>query len=139
MTTTKSHEKLRLRPHHILCERFAVWDLPERGETYNNLEGQIRDTLRSETHTMIEFVEGIDELCEACPLCQGRHCGSPQGGEDAVRKWDTKILEGLGVWYGDIMPADSLSSLIREKAPLAFCSARCRFRDACGIFSVRGG
>lgn len=132
-----SLEELRLRPHHIFCQHFSAWDVPDRGEAYNSLEQRIREALRSATGTMIEVVEGVDDLCRWCPLCQDGRCCSPEGDETSVRKWDAIILSGLGVSYGDRMAAGVFSRLILEKAPLAFCQNRCSLRAGCSANSPR--
>ena len=133
MTTDQSPEELRLRPHHILCELFSSWDLPERGERFSKIESKVRETLLSGTHALIEVTEGADDLCQVCPLCRDERCQSPLGNEDQVRKWDAIILKGLGISYGDKITAERLRAFINEKAPLAFCQSRCKLREVCKV------
>lgn len=128
-------EELRLRPHHIFCQRFAPWNLPERGEAFNSLERQIREALRLGTDTIVEVVEGVDVLCKVCPLCADGRCQSPEGDETEVRKWDAVILRGLGMSYGARSSAREFSKLILDRAPLAFCQNKCKLRGKCSAVS----
>jgi len=143
MTNNESAQRLRLRPHHLFCEAFSPWNLPERGEVFNEVENNIREilkyvreVLKSGTDTYIEVVEGIDDLCNVCPLCQSGRCQSPQGNEDQVRKWDAIILKGLGISYGDETTAQRIRLLIGDKAPLDFCYTRCKSKNVCKVFSL---
>jgi hypothetical protein len=134
MTDNKSTEVLRWRPHHIYCEPFLAGNFPDRGERFDRIGDKIRETMQSGTDMMIEVIEGVDELCQTCPLCQNNGCQSPNGDEDAVRKWDAIVLKGLGVSYGEKRSAQEFRALIEEKAPLEFCRTRCRWKDACTVF-----
>lgn len=135
MVRKHSPPELKLRPHHIFCQRFAPWNLPERGEAFNSLEQQIREALKSGTETIVEVVEGIDVLCNACPLCADGRCQSPEGDETEVRKWDAIVLKGLGTSYGDRLSAKEFSKLILESAPLAFCQNKCKLRRKCSALT----
>ena len=135
MTENESVQRLRLRPHHLFCEAFSPWNLPERGEVFNEVENNVREVLKSGIDTCIEVVEGIDDLCNVCPLCQSGRCQSPQGNEDQVRKWDAIILKGLGISYGDETTAQRIRLLIGGKSPLAFCYTRCKAKSVCKVFS----
>lgn len=134
MSTNHCVEQLKLRPHHTYCHRFHVWDSSDRGEAFNRVKQKITGTIESGRDAVIEFVEGVDELCNVCSFCQNDRCQNPQGNEDETRKWDAIILKGLGISYGDRMTAKELSELTDKKAPLAFCQTRCRYRDACLVF-----
>jgi hypothetical protein len=72
----KQAPTMRLRPHHVYCQRFAPWNLPERGEAFNQVERSIRKTLQTGIDTIIEVAEGIDILCRECPLRDGDRCES---------------------------------------------------------------
>ncbi|KAF0122122.1 MAG: hypothetical protein FD151_925 [bacterium] len=134
MTDDNRAEVLRWRPHHIYCEPFLAGNFPDRGERFDRIGDKIRETMQSGTDTIIEVIEGVDELCQTCPLCQNNGCQSPNGDEDAVRKWDAIVLKGLGVSYGEKRSAQEFRALIEEKAPLEFCRTRCRWKDACTVF-----
>jgi len=116
--------------------------LPEgdtgRGREFEDMERRIRELMRYPDDTLIEVTEGVDDLCGPCPDCAGGRCNSEFGDETSVRKWDARVIEGLGISYREGMSAVELSSLIRSKAPLAFCRERCPWRPACGVFERKG-
>lgn len=134
MTDDNRAEVSRWRPHHIYCEPFLTGNFPDRGERFDQIGEKIRETMRSGTDTIIEVLEGVDELCQTCPLCQDNRCQSSNGDEDAVRKWDAILLKGLGISYGEKRTAQEFRALIKQKAPLDFCQTRCRWKDACTVF-----
>ena len=129
-------EKAAFRPHHIFCKRFLKIDFPDRGQEYQDVSHRIRRVMEAEDAFSIEAREGIDELCRVCPECRDDRCQSSQGDEDAVRKWDSIILKGLGVSYGETRTSKGWRMLIEEKAPLKFCHTRCPFRDRCSVFDL---
>ena len=122
------------RPHHLFCVPHFTTIFPERGKTFNQRELTIKETIRSGTDTIIEVIEGVDELCQACSFCQDDGCRSPNGNEDAVRKWDKIILKGLDIFYGERKTAKEFRVLIDKKAPLEFCRTRCSWKDQCAVF-----
>ena len=134
MADDKSAEVSRWRPHHIYCERFLADNFPDRGERFDQIGDKIRETMQSGTNTIIEVIEGVDELCQVCSLCQDNRCRSPNGDENAVRKWDAIVLKELGVSYGEKRTAQDFRALIEEKSPLDFCQTRCRWKDVCTVF-----
>jgi len=89
-----------------------------------------------ENDTIIEIMEGVDELCQVCPDFSDDRCCSPLGDEEEVRKWDAVILNNLGVLYGDKMTVRELRSLIEQKAPLQFCRERCSWKERCSVFDL---
>jgi hypothetical protein len=114
----------------MCCLPFLKVALTERGEGYTRAEDRIKLTVREASDEQIEVIVGIDELCKVCPLCIGDRCESPQGDEEEVRKWDSIIMEEIGVSEGATLTASEWRKLIREKFPLAFCR-RCKARDFC--------
>jgi hypothetical protein len=72
----------------------------KRGDVFAAAEARMMQAVKSGQDTLIELVEGVDDLCQACPLNQNGRCESPHGNEEATRKWDTRILQGLGITYG---------------------------------------
>jgi hypothetical protein len=124
---------MRLRPHHVLCVRFLTIEPPDRGEEFGQLCRRVRELMTSDMDTVIEVTEGVDDLCAPCPnLGEGR-CISPFGSENEVRKWDGRVLDGLGLSYGLRLTTGALREVIREKAPLGFCRDRCPWRTICGV------
>ncbi|MDM8000383.1 MAG: DUF1284 domain-containing protein [Dehalococcoidia bacterium] len=137
MTASQRPVELRLRPHHIMCEPFMVLETFDRGEAFNALAARIKEALESESDTLIEVIEGTDELCQTCPLCRDGRCQSPEGDETAVRKWDAIVLQGLGISYGDRLSAGDLMRLIKRKLPLKLCLTKCRWKNACRVMLSR--
>jgi hypothetical protein len=137
MTVKPSAADLRLRPHHIMCEPFMVLETFDRGEAFNTLATRIKEALESQADTLIEVIEGTDDLCQTCPLCRDARCQSPDGDETSVRKWDAIVLRGLGISYGDRLTAAHLMTLIKQKVPLPLCLTKCRWKNACRVTSSR--
>ena len=135
MTSNQHPAELRLRPHHIMCEPFLVLETFNRGEAFNILANRIKESLESQADTLIEVIEGVDDLCQACPLCRDARCQSPDGDENAVRKWDAIVLKGMAISYGDRLTARHLLALIKQKAPLPLCLTKCRWRNNCRMMS----
>jgi len=137
MTAKPGPEELRLRPHHIMCEPFLVLETFDRGEAFNALAKHIKESLESQADTLIEVIEGTDDLCQACPLCRDARCQSPDGDETAVRKWDAIVLRGMEISYGNRLTAGHLSALIKQKVPLPLCLTKCRWKNACRVMLSR--
>lgn len=125
---------MKLRPHHILCVQFLPEGNFERGDVFKEMDAKVREVMVRHDETLIEVTEGVDELCGLCPDCVGGRCVNRYGDEDSVRKWDARIISGLGISYDEKMRVKDLRSLIRQKAPLAFCRDRCPWRSVCGVF-----
>ncbi len=133
-----SMETARLRPHHLLCERFLKLDFAERGVEFRNVDQKIRNLVRPDDPTVIEVAEGVDDLCRVCPHRRADRCEHPRGGEEAVRKWDGKILRGLGIAYGEARTSGQWHMLIKDKLPLDFCLARCPGKSNCRVIEASG-
>ena len=129
-------ESAQFRPHHIFCERFLKVQLPERGAKYKRVEQKLRNIVETHDDALVELIEGIDELCQACPECRHDRCESPLGNEDSVRKWDGIILKGLGISYGETKTSREWHTLIEEKAPLEFCETKCPWKSICTVFEL---
>lgn len=125
--------KARFRPHHIFCYPFLKVEFPERGVEFGQVEQRVKDIIQKQDETLMEAIEGIDELCHVCPNCWDDRCQSPQGSEEAVRKWDNIILKGLGISYGETRTSRQWRMLIEQKAPLDFCQKRCPGRSGCNV------
>jgi len=134
MTSKQNDEVMKWRPHHIYCVPFLAGNFPGRGDEFDRIEDKIKKTLRSYADTVVEVIEGADELCRTCPLCRNNRCQSPNGDEEAVRKWDGVIMKRLGISYGERKTAKEFRSLIEQRAPLDFCRTRCSWKDACAVF-----
>ncbi len=125
--------KEQFRPHHIFCQRFLTLRFPERGEEYAGVKRRALDIIGSHDETLIEVIEGVDQICRVCLNRKADRCESPKGNEEAVRKWDAIILKGLGITYGETRTAKQWRTLIDAKAPLDLCTSRCAYRSTCTI------
>ncbi len=130
-------ERIRLRPHHIFCERFLQVEVSDRGEAFERVWQKRRETIENQDDVVVEVIEGIDDLCRECPDCRDERCQSPKGDEGAVRKWDGIILNGLEIDYGETRTSKEWRMLINQKAPLNFCETRCPYRSSCTVFQFR--
>jgi len=126
----------RLRPHHILCERFLDLDTAGRGAAFDRMSREIQCLLESGSEAALELIEGADKLCRACPDCRNGRCESPLGNEDQVRRLDRIVLQGLGLSYGAVRTVRELNEVIRRRAPFAFCRLRCPWKDRCAVFAL---
>jgi hypothetical protein len=129
-------EKARFRPHHLFCERFLKVEVQGRGEEYERVSQQRKETIERQDDTLVEIIEGIDELCRVCPDCLDERCQNLRGDEKAVRKWDGIILKGLRINYGETRTSKEWRMLIQQKAPLSFCETRCPYRSSCTVFQM---
>lgn len=129
----------RFRPHHILCERFLNLDFPERGKGFAERKQKVIEIIGAHDATLVEAIEGADEICRVCPNCTGNRCASPDGEEEAVRKWDSIILRSLGIGCGETMTARGWRTLIDDKAPLELCGSKCPHRSKCAMGQAGGG
>jgi len=130
-------KKARYRPHHLFCERFLKVEVPDRGEEFERVSRERRDTIETEDDVVVEVIEGIDELCRVCPDCRDERCQNPRGDEEAVKKWDGIILRGLEINYGEAKTSRDWRILIHQKAPLTFCEMLCPYRSSCTVFQLR--
>lgn len=136
METREDRVGLRLRPHHIFCDRFLPLELLIRGEEFARAVDEMKGLTRPESGATIMVTEGPDQLCVHCPDYRNDRCESPAGGEEKVRRWDARILEGLGISYGDRVTVKELLALIEERAPLVFCRDRCPWKAVCRVFDL---
>ena len=124
---------VRLRPHHILCIRFFDMEPGDRGEAFMRAYRDTIAMLTMDEGTVIEVACGPDDLCGPCTyLGQGR-CVSPFGDEDKVRRWDARVMDGLGLSYGERKTSGEIRRLIGQRAPLDFCTGRCPWKPVCTV------
>lgn len=122
---------MKLRPHHILCVPFLDVEPPDRGDDFKRISRAIRAMMIADEDPVIEVTQGVDDLCAYCPNLGESGCISPFGDEDKVRRWDARIMEGLGLEYGSALTAGELRRLIDSHAPLDFCKQRCPWKSIC--------
>ena len=133
MSASEKPEVLRLRPHHIFCSGFLPLELLVRGEEFARAMNEIKELTETESDLLVVVTEGPDQLCDHCPDYRNNRCENPNGDEEKVRRWDARIREGLGISYGEDITVRELRALIREKAPLDFCQARCPWKAICAV------
>ena len=125
---------MKLRPHHLMCVRFFPIDPPGRGGDFENTSRSIKDMMSGEEESIIEITRGVDELCAVCPSLGESGCVSPLGDEEKVARWDSRVMDGLGISYGEVKTAGELRRLIHSKRPLDFCKERCPWKTVCAVF-----
>jgi len=125
---------MRLRPHHLMCVRFFVLDPPGRGTEFEQRSRSIRSMMNSAEESVIEITRGVDDLCAVCPSLGDGGCNNPFGDEGKVGRWDARVMEGLGIAYGETRTAGELRRLIDSKRPLTFCQERCPWKTVCAVF-----
>jgi len=86
----------------------------------------------SQPEAKIIVVEGVDELCRACPLCIDERCSSPRGSEDKVRKWDAILLKELGLPFGSCLTSTEWQALLEQKTPFKICQ-KCQWKQVCSV------
>lgn len=123
---------LRLRAHHACCLPFFKPTFENRSPGFNQVVNRIKSAMLSQPETMVMIIEGTDELCHQCPVFIDGRCSSPQGDEDAVRKWDVILLKELGVSFGTCQAAGEWQALIRQKSPFKICQ-KCQWQQVCSI------
>ena len=131
-------KKSQFRPHHIFCARFLKNQFPERGAEFQQVMKKREFIFEKNDEHMVEVIQGIDKICRACTNLKNDRCESPEGNEEAVRKWDHIILKGLGVSYGETMTSKDWRMLIEKKAPLDFCKAKCQWKPQCTASGQNG-
>jgi hypothetical protein len=126
-------DTLRLRPHHLFCRRYQLDDEPDTDNEFGIFGRKIRKILQSGTKTPVIVTEGVDDLCAICSHNKNCRCENPHGDEEKTRRWDSILLDNLGISYGDRLTAGVLRSITDEKAPLPFCISKCKLRERCSI------
>lgn len=71
---------------YILRERFFSLDFPERGEGFAEKKRKVIEIIAAHDDTLVEAIEGIDEICRVCPNYRCDRWASTDGEEEAVRK-----------------------------------------------------
>ncbi|MDI6874733.1 DUF1284 domain-containing protein [Candidatus Solincola sp.] len=135
MESAGAVETMRLRPHHLFCSRFLPLELLMRGEGFARVVEELKLLTEAESEAVVLVNEGPDQVCEYCPDYADGRCRNPVGDEEKVRKWDQRVLDGLGLSYGQKLTVRDLQALVEEKAPLDFCRDRCPWKSVCSVFA----
>jgi len=132
MESHSDKETLRLRAHHIFCAPSLREKFEERGQEFLQIQDKVLHTLLSEPETEVTLVEGNDMICGKCDFYTPEGCVSPNGNEDAVRKWDSILASIAGVNFGTSMTSGEWRALVKSKAPYKICP-RCPWKQVCDI------
>lgn len=130
MDNLNTRKVWRLRAHHICCLPFGSFPSVERGKDYEQVLAGIMNALLEEPEAMIRVVEGVDDLCQPCPLRSDRRCTSPMGNEEQVRKWDQALLRDLGVTFDTCMTSREWRDIVKQKVPFR-CCPKCPWQKSC--------
>lgn len=105
---------MNLRAHHTLCVHgFRGYGYSP--EFIKNMEKVVKE-LKANPHLIIEFVEGPDEICAACPYNLRGGCRKEgEESEEIVRERDEKVENLLGVRSGAKLSMTLIQALLREK------------------------
>jgi len=122
---------LRLRPHHIFCLPFLTLDGDSIGRGFFEVLTKVKWQLMSQPTLMVTTIEGVDDICKACPSCVDGECDSTLIKEEKVRRLDALLLAELGKSYGDTLRVAQWQSVISKKWPYRLCRV-CRWREYCG-------
>jgi len=99
----------RLRGHHLICLTSF------KGEGYDEpfVSNLFAVTHRLEDEGACIVVEGLDDVCVACPwLDVSGRCSEPKSGEDEIRRIDALALSLLETAPGDILALNVLRPLV---------------------------
>ncbi len=107
-------DRLRVRPHHLLCILCAYGGGMRAPLVEDNL-WEILVRSREEPDVEIELIEGA---CMVCPPCHGYDpdreiCDAGCGLRDRLK--DLNTFQKLGLQHGDVLPARELWALLFEK------------------------
>ena len=120
-------ETIQLRPHHLFCSHFLGFFDPSRGEHYTQARAKLVRLFTNDLQEL-QVKEGSDFLCITCPYFNGAGCAHSNGDEIQVMKWDTGVIDGMGLHFGQTVTVAEVKSFIKEKMPLDFCTNRCPYR-----------
>jgi len=97
---------IHLRGHHLLCL------LGFRGMGYSNLFAdnmkQVYERLRKEPETVVQIVNGVDDLCKCFPGDQPYHCDNT-----SVHERDQAVIRHLNIVEGDQLEWNEILQRIR--------------------------
>ena len=100
---------IRLRAHHLLCIHGF------RGQGYSPLfvanMARMVDRLGTNPGTLVQIVDGADDICSACPHMSNGICGRP---DQQVDRLDQRIRQKLGIEEGQMASWSALLDSIRD-------------------------
>jgi hypothetical protein len=112
-------EAIAVRPHILLCAVCQYGAGAEPGGPQDNLPEMLRFILKK-PEAKIKLAEGADwMMCAPCPSWTKRNCCVQVKGYGGLTNQlrDVRVLQKLGLRYGDVMNARELYRLIFERIP----------------------
>ncbi|WP_102693881.1 DUF1284 domain-containing protein [Rummeliibacillus pycnus] len=97
----------RLRGHHIFC-LLGYRGMGYSKEYVKNMT-HIHQSLRNHPKTLVQLVNGPDQLCEKYPNSGEYHCQ-----DNDIFQMDAKILEKVGLEIGQILKWEDIESRIQK-------------------------
>ncbi len=94
MTSCENPATLRLRPHHLFCNRFLPLENLIRGEAFAHAVNEIKELTESESDLIVIATEGPDQLCNHCPDYKNNRCENPLGKEPLCRRSSYDLVTG---------------------------------------------
>ena len=87
--------ELRIRGHHLLC-MYGFRGLGYSQAFVENMRRVVDAFLASEP-TVVELVEGGDDICSACPHLQDGECRKRLASQEPLASKDSLVLAALGL------------------------------------------
>jgi hypothetical protein len=128
----KNKGVLQLRPHHVCCIPFLSFDGDNLNREFLQVLTEVKQRLTSDADLAVTVIQGVDDVCRACPSCIESRCDSPHIKEEMVRRVDDFLLGDLGKSYGETLKVSQWRSVIADKWPYRLCRM-CRWRAYCGL------
>jgi len=130
-------ETLTIRGHHLFDMLVAL----ATGESKHKTLGPVAQAIRANPKTPIKVVVGVDDICSPCEWwdhekgqCAKSLTTYPEDNQDSLT-CDENAVRVLGLKPGDVMNADDLYRLIRdrvtEKVFAEDVCAACRLVEKC--------
>ncbi|MEM0302011.1 MAG: DUF1284 domain-containing protein [Archaeoglobaceae archaeon] len=117
----------RLRGHHLICLHFF------KGEGYDEeFKKRLREILKN--ISVVEIVEGVDEICEFCPHNLG-YCNYHPEAEKEVKELDNLALRLIKLEIGSKIGWSELKSKIPSVLEdwKNFACRNCEWRVVCNV------
>jgi len=122
-------EKLRLRPHHLLC--IPRYFRGGYNKEYADNFRRICFSIREKPYLDIEIVLGCDDVCEKCSYRQDNTCTKREGINELILIQDRKVLETLKIKTGDIFKAKDIFTLSINKIKNEDLEKFCKIYRGC--------
>ncbi|MEM0331553.1 MAG: DUF1284 domain-containing protein [Archaeoglobaceae archaeon] len=123
---------VKLRGHHLICLHFFV------GEGYDvRFIENLKDVLSKAEIDAVEVVEGIDDVCKACPYNKG-YCAYSEKAEKEIKEMDDFALKILSLKVGDKKFWSEIKIEVDRILELwKFYCKKCEWRRVCKMPLIR--